>query len=96
MTGLIHGAGVLADARLDQKTDDQFERVFDTKVRGLRALLAATENDELRTVALLSSIAATVGNAGQADYAMANAVLNPVAVVEAARRGEGCRVVAFG
>ena len=78
------------------KTDDQFERVFSTKVQGLRALLAATENDQLRTVALLSSIAATVGNAGQADYAMANEVLNAVAAVEASRRGDGCRVVAFG
>jgi hypothetical protein len=95
VTGLIHGAGVLADARLDQKTDEQFERVFGTKVQGLRALLAATENDELRTIAFLSSTAATVGNAGQADYAMANEVLNAVAAVEAARRGNGCRVVAF-
>jgi NAD(P)-dependent dehydrogenase (short-subunit alcohol dehydrogenase family)/acyl carrier protein len=96
VTGIIHGAGVLADARLDQKTDDQFERVFATKVGGLRALLAATEHDQLRTVALLSSIAATVGNEGQADYAMANEVLNAVAAVEAERRGEGCRVVALG
>jgi NADP-dependent 3-hydroxy acid dehydrogenase YdfG len=96
VTGLIHGAGALADGWLDQKTDEQFEQVFATKVEGLRALLAATENDELRAIALLSSIAAAVGNAGQADYAMANEVLNAVATVEAARRGDGCRVVAIG
>jgi acyl transferase domain-containing protein/NADP-dependent 3-hydroxy acid dehydrogenase YdfG/acyl carrier protein len=96
VTGIIHGAGVLADARLDQKTDEHFERVFGTKVEGLRALLAATEHDDLRTIALLSSIAATVGNAGQADYAMANEVLNAVAAALTERRGEGCRVVALG
>ena len=36
VTGLVHGAGVLADKRIAEKTDDQFDRVFDTKVAGLR------------------------------------------------------------
>jgi acyl transferase domain-containing protein len=95
VTGLIHGAGVLADARLDQATDDNLDRVFGAKVEGLRALLAATENDELRVVAPLSSASATAGNPGQASYAMANEVVSAIAAAEAVRRGEGCRVVAF-
>jgi hypothetical protein len=45
---------------------------------------------------LFSSAAAREGNAGQADYAMANEVLNKVAHVEARRRGNGCRVVSIG
>ena len=94
--GLVHGAGVLSDALLDKKTDAQFDRVFDTKVLGLAALLSATEGDPLRWICLFSSVAARAGNAGQADYAMANEVLNKVAAVEASRRGAGCRVVSIG
>jgi hypothetical protein len=94
--GVVHGAGVLSDALLDSKTDAQFERVFDTKVLGLRALLDATERDPLGWLCLFSSVAARGGNAGQSDYAMANEVLNKVAASEARRRGEACRVVAIG
>ncbi len=40
--GLIHAAGVLADKRIAEKTDAQFNSVFDTKVAGLHHLLQAT------------------------------------------------------
>jgi len=94
--GLVHGAGVLADAFIDKKTDAQFDRVFDTKVLGLQALLDATSSDPLQVICLFSSVAARGGNAGQSDYAMANEVLNKVAAVEARRRDGQCRVVAIG
>jgi len=42
ITAIVHGAGVLADKRIAEKTDEQFNRVFDTKVNGLRALLDTT------------------------------------------------------
>jgi acyl transferase domain-containing protein len=96
ITALVHGAGVLADKRIEDKTDAQFDRVFDTKVSGLRALLAATANDPLTAVCLFSSVAARSGNLGQCDYAMANEVLNLVACAEQARRGAGCVVRAIG
>jgi NADP-dependent 3-hydroxy acid dehydrogenase YdfG len=92
ITGLVHGAGVLADKLLAEKTDEQFDRVFDTKVAGLRALLAATAGDPLRYVVLFSSVAARTGNLGQSDYAMANEVLNKVAA--ALRRARGGAFVA--
>jgi malonyl CoA-acyl carrier protein transacylase len=94
--GLVHAAGVLADALLEKKTDEQFARVFDTKVRGLRALLDATKADPLAWVGLFSSVSARRGNVGQADYAMANETLNQVAAVEARERGPRCRVVSIG
>jgi len=94
--GLIRGAGVLADKRIADLDAAQFRYVFEAKVAGVEALLAATQADDLQIVALFSSIAARAGNAGQAAYAAANAVLNGVAVREAARRGEGCAVRAFG
>ena len=95
ITGVVHGAGVLADRRIVDKTDDQFDAVFRTKVQGLRSLLSATAADELKLLCVFSSIAARTGNEGQADYAMANEVLNKVAVAERARRGPGCVVKSF-
>ncbi|WP_435193230.1 SDR family oxidoreductase [Streptomyces sp. NRRL F-5630] len=97
VTGLVHGAGVLADKHLADKTDAQFDLVVSTKVDGLRALLAATADDPLDLLCLFSSVAAAFGNAGQADYAMANGVLDHVASAESARR-PGClvRSVAWG
>ncbi|MFE9171928.1 SDR family NAD(P)-dependent oxidoreductase [Streptomyces kebangsaanensis] len=97
VTGIVHGAGVLADKRIADKTDEQVERVMSTKVDGLRALLAATADDPLDVICLFSSVAAVFGNAGQGDYAMANEVLAQVASAEQARR-PGClvRCVAWG
>lgn len=92
ITGILHGAGVLADSLIEQKTHEQFDRVFDTKVRGLASLLTCTASDPLRLVALFSSVVARSGNPGQADYAMANEVLNRVALNESRRRGPACVV----
>ncbi len=96
ITGLIHGAGVLADAPLHKKTLDGFDRVFETKVGGLCALLDATATDGLKLVCLFSSVAARSGNVGQSDYAMANEILNKVALAERARRGPACLFRALG
>ncbi|HKN51575.1 MAG TPA: SDR family NAD(P)-dependent oxidoreductase, partial [Amycolatopsis sp.] len=97
ITGIVHGAGVLADKCIAEKTDLQFERVFDTKVRGLRVLLEATESDPLDVLVMFSSISAHVGNPGQSDYAMANEVLNQVAHAQrAARPGLLVRTIAWG
>ncbi|HUP23082.1 MAG TPA: SDR family NAD(P)-dependent oxidoreductase [Thermoanaerobaculia bacterium] len=96
VTVLVHGAGVLADKLLVDKSLEQFDRVFETKVEGLRALLAATEQDPLRAICLFSSVAARTGNAGQSDYAMANEVLNKVALAEAERRRGACLVRSLG
>jgi NAD(P)-dependent dehydrogenase (short-subunit alcohol dehydrogenase family)/acyl carrier protein len=92
--GLVHGAGVLADRLIEDKTDAQFESVYKVKVEGLRALLAATQNDELKFMALFSSITGREGRRGQCDYAAANEVLNKIAQAEARRRADA-RVVSF-
>lgn len=95
ITGLVHGAGVLADKPVETKTEEDFRRVFDVKVRGLRSLLAATAADRLSFVYLFSSVSAQFGNPGQVDYAMANEVLFHVAAAESARRPD-CPVTAVG
>ena len=96
IVGLVHGAGVLADKRLEDLDDDSFLRVFRTKLIGAETLLAATSGDDLRFIALFSSIAARAGNPGQAAYASANAALDSIAARESRRRGDGCVVRAFG
>jgi malonyl CoA-acyl carrier protein transacylase len=92
--GLVHGAGVLADAKIEDKTAEQFDAVYGTKVAGLRALLAAVGEDDLRALVLFSSSTARFGRAGQVDYAIANEVLNKLAWQEATRR-PGCQVVSL-
>jgi NAD(P)-dependent dehydrogenase (short-subunit alcohol dehydrogenase family)/acyl carrier protein len=92
ITGLIHAAGVLADKKIEDKTDDQFRRVFATKVGGFDALLTATGADPLNMIVCFSSVAARCGNMGQCDYAAANEVLNQLAAVQAKRRGSRCLV----
>ena len=94
ITGIVHGAGVLADKRIEDKDAADFERVFGTKVDGLDALLAGTGPDSLKTIALFSSSTGRFGRTGQIDYAAANEVLNKRAQAEAAHRTD-CRVVAF-
>ncbi|HET6532601.1 MAG TPA: SDR family NAD(P)-dependent oxidoreductase [Actinoplanes sp.] len=97
VTGLVHGAGVLSDSLIAAKTDEQFDRVYGTKVAGLSTLLDATADDPLELLCLFSSVAARYGNAGQCDYAMANEVLNHVAHAEQRRRPSGLvRAIGWG
>ena len=90
--GIIHGAGVLADAMIQDKSVESFDLVFQTKVHGLRSLLQAVPIDGLKLLVLFSSSTARFGRTAQVDYAVANEVLNKMAVIEAQRR-PGCRVV---
>ncbi|SNB46800.1 type I polyketide synthase [Geobacter sp. DSM 9736] len=92
ITGVIHGAGVLADRRIEDKTDEQFALVYGTKVDGVQALLSAVAEDDLKFIALFSSSTGRFGRTGQCDYAVANEVLNKVAQQQARLR-PGCRVV---
>jgi NAD(P)-dependent dehydrogenase (short-subunit alcohol dehydrogenase family) len=92
--GIVHGAGVLADRLIVDKTREQFAQVYATKVDGLRSLLAATGEDDLRVIALFSSTTGRLGRSGQVDYAVANETLNKMAQAEARRR-PGCRTVSI-
>ncbi len=91
---IVHGAGVLADRHITDKTTGQFEMVFDTKVKGFEAVMNACENDPLKYIIIFSSVAARMGNKGQVDYAMANEVLNKMARQQSYKRNN-CRVISF-
>ncbi|MFI5689516.1 SDR family NAD(P)-dependent oxidoreductase [Streptomyces sp. NPDC051636] len=76
ITGVVHGAGVLADTLIKDKKAGDVERVLSTKLTGLRNVIEALPDEALRHVLLFSSVAGFFGNRGQSDYAMANEALN--------------------
>ncbi len=91
---LIHGAGVLADRRIVDQTDAQFDLVYHTKVNGLQNLYQAIDPEALRLLILFSSSTARFGRAGQVAYAAANEVLNKWAQQQSVRLAH-CRVIAY-
>ena len=72
---LVHGAGILADARIEAKTPADVARVWNTKVKGLDNLLRIIPPADLSAMVLFGSITGRLGRVGQVDYAMANAAL---------------------
>jgi NAD(P)-dependent dehydrogenase (short-subunit alcohol dehydrogenase family) len=76
VTGVIHGAGNLADKLIEKKTEQDYDLVVDTKVKGLDTVMQSVDPQKLDFLVLFSSVAGFFGNAGQADYAVANEVLN--------------------
>lgn len=92
--GLVHGAGVLADQRIEAKTAEQFDAVYGSKVIGLRNMLANVPPNDLRLLAIFSSFTGRFGRTGQVDYAIANEVLNKLAQ-QFARDHANCHVASF-
>ncbi len=73
LTGVIHSAGVISDNFMIKKSIGEFETVMAPKLRGLVNLDAATKEQPLDFFIIFSSMAGSLGNLGQADYACANA-----------------------
>ncbi|MEM7125456.1 MAG: SDR family NAD(P)-dependent oxidoreductase [Chloroflexota bacterium] len=91
LDGIIHSAGVLCDSFILNKTDAELDAVLAPKIAGVMNIDAATQAESLDFVMLFSSLAGVIGNAGQADYAAANAFLDAFAhhrqtLVEAGQR----------
>lgn len=77
--GVIHGAGIIEDKLIVDKTPESFDRVFDTKADSLFILTRLLELSSLRFLALFSSAAGALGNRGQSDYAATNDIMNKLA-----------------
>jgi NAD(P)-dependent dehydrogenase (short-subunit alcohol dehydrogenase family) len=94
ISGILHGAGNLADKLIEKKTAADFEAVYAAKVQGLENLLRCIPPEQLNYLVLFSSVAGFYGNAGQADYAIANEILNKSAHL-LKRQYPDCHVVAI-
>ena len=84
--GFIHGAGVLADSLILDKSGADFDKVFNTKARLARLILEELEGHPLNLVVFFSSSTARFGRRGQADYAAGNEYLNKLALKMAQNR----------
>ncbi len=93
LTAVFQLTGVLSDATIDSLADEQLADVLAAKVNPAWALHQATRELELEAFVLFSSLAATIGNPGQANYAAANAFLEGLV---AQRRAAGLPGLALG
>ncbi|MBD2387201.1 type I polyketide synthase [Cylindrospermum sp. FACHB-282] len=94
VTGIIHGAGNLADKLIEKKSVQDFETVYAAKVKGLENLLHCVPASQLQYLVLFSSVVGFYGNVGQSDYAIANEILNKSAHL-IKRNHPDCHVVAI-
>jgi NADP-dependent 3-hydroxy acid dehydrogenase YdfG len=92
VTGIVHGAGVLADSLIASKEQSEISRVLTPKLRGIDALMdaldVAAEDSRVRHLVLFTSVAGLFGNRGQSDYATANEALGRFAVATKRRHPE--------
>jgi NAD(P)-dependent dehydrogenase (short-subunit alcohol dehydrogenase family) len=77
--GVLHGAGVIDDKLIRDKSPESFKTVFTTKVIPATVLADKLRPELLKFLVFFSSVAARFGNVGQSDYSAANEVLNKLA-----------------
>ena len=79
LRGVIHAAGVLADAALHQLDRERFFKVTAPKIDGAWNLHTHTLDKQLDFFVLFSSATSLIGTPGQGNYAAANTFLDALA-----------------
>ncbi len=82
---VIHGAGIVEDKLIRDKTPESFDRVVHTKADSTFLLSRKLRAESLQCLLLMSSITAAFGNRAQSDYAAANGIMNGFASMLAAQ-----------
>ncbi|MGW0415176.1 SDR family NAD(P)-dependent oxidoreductase, partial [Streptomyces collinus] len=98
LDGVVFAAGVIEDRLIADKSTDSFQRVYGTKTAGAAALLTALTDlpHGPGFTVLFGSVAAVLGNRGQADYAAANDALERLGTDWAERTGHRALTVHWG
>ncbi|MCZ7379901.1 SDR family NAD(P)-dependent oxidoreductase [Micromonospora sp. WMMC250] len=86
LTGVVHTAGVLADATVESLSQQQVDTVLAAKVDAALNLHDLTRDMPLAMFVMFSSAAGVLGGPGQGNYAAANTFLDALA---AHRRAQG-------
>ncbi|MGA5417946.1 type I polyketide synthase [Streptomyces pseudogriseolus] len=86
LTAVVHAAGALADGTVESLTAQSVDRALRAKAGGAINLHELTRDHPLSAFVQFSALAGVLGNAGQANYAAANAFLDGLA---ARRRASG-------
>jgi 3-oxoacyl-(acyl-carrier-protein) synthase/NAD(P)-dependent dehydrogenase (short-subunit alcohol dehydrogenase family)/acyl carrier protein len=76
ITAVLYAAGIDRSHLLDQKDVQEFHDVFTIKAQGVYNLMHLCQDDPLKLIVAMSSIAGRFGNAGQLDYCAANSFLS--------------------
>ncbi len=92
LSGILHSSNTREESRIDSKSEEEFTQVMTANLTGVKNLLKLTQQDQLQLIGFLSPSLHESGSAGNADYAMANEILNRIACAEAHRRGGQCVV----
>jgi len=79
LDGVLHGAGVIEDKYMRDKTPQSYSNVFTTKVDSALVLTRKLRPEGLKFLVFFSSVSGRFGNAGQSDYSAANEFLSKLA-----------------
>lgn len=100
---LVNNAGITRDSLVMNMTEEQFDEVMDTNLRGVFLMTRAAAKHMVRArwgrIVNITSVSGIMGNSGQANYAASKAGvigLTKTVAKELARRGVTCNAVAPG
>ncbi|XLS30264.1 SDR family NAD(P)-dependent oxidoreductase [Flavobacteriaceae bacterium M23B6Z8] len=79
LAGIFHGAMVLDDGFLLDMNDERFAKVLKPKVDGAMNLHKLSKNRNLDFFVMFSSLSSLIGHLGQANYIVANTMLDSFA-----------------